>query len=146
MSEEDLNNYIRAQLVVCLINLEYKHEEELIKPMYANIEQCAHELLLIADTYYARKSYAKAKHFYYLLLTNVKEYLVHLNIWLRYGNCCNHLNEIEEAINAYRNAVNLDCSNCEAALSLVNILKKNASLFDEATNVIRNSTSLISQF
>lgn len=94
--------------------------------------------------YYARKSYAKAKHLYYLLLTNAKEFLMQLDIWLRYGNCCNYLNELDDAINAYRNAVNLDCSNCEAALSLVNILKKNASTFDEASNVIRNSKTKIS--
>jgi hypothetical protein len=80
-----------------------------------------------------------AKNLYHLLLTNVKELLVHLDIWLKYGNCCNYLNDIDDAINAYRNAVNLDNSNCEAALSLVNVLKKNSSLFDEASNVIKNS-------
>lgn len=104
-----------------------------------DIETCSNEFLLIADTYYARKDWSKAKKFYYLLLTNVKEFLVHLDIWLKYGNCCSYLNEIEEAINAYRNAVNLDNSNCEAALCLVNILKKNSLLLEEATNVIRNS-------
>lgn len=150
-----MNSYIRAQLIVCLINLDYQHEDTLIKFFLSplnrdnkesnksshNIEMYANELLLIADTYYVRKSYEKAKNLYYVLLTNTKEFLVHVDVWLRYGNCCNYLNEIEEAINAYRNAVNLDQSNCEAALSLVNILKKNASLFDEAAHVIRNSIS-----
>ena len=102
-------------------------------------EECAQELKLIADTYYARKTYAKARIIYHLLLTNVSECLVQLDIWLTYGNCCNHLNEIEEAINAYRNAVALDNSNCEAALSLVNVLKKNSLLFDEASKVINDS-------
>jgi tetratricopeptide (TPR) repeat protein len=107
--------------------------------MRNSIEQCSAEFLLMADTYYAKKNYAKAKNFYSLLLTNVKEFLLQLDIWLRYGNCCYQLHESEEAINAYRNAVNLDCSNCEAALSLVNILKKNSLLFEEAASVIRNS-------
>jgi tetratricopeptide (TPR) repeat protein len=97
------------------------------------------EFLLIADTYYSRKNFTQAKKFYYVVLTKVRECIVRLDIWLRYGNCCNYLNEIEESINAYRNAVNLDPSNCEAALSLVNILKKNSLLFDEASNVIKNS-------
>jgi len=51
------------------------------------------------------------------------------------------LDEIEDAINAYRNAVNLDCSNCEAALSLVNILKRNSELFEEASCVISKTLS-----
>lgn len=80
-----------------------------------------------------------AKKFYLLLLTNVADYLVHLDVWLKYGNCCSYLDEIDEAINAYRNAVNLDSTNCEAALSLVNVLKKNSIFFEEANNVIRNS-------
>ncbi len=104
-----------------------------------NFEKYGNEFLLIADTYYARKSFVNAKKFFYLLLTNVKEFIVQLNIWLKYGNCCNFLNEIDDAINAYRNAVNLDTSNCEAALCLVNILKKNSLLFDEASSVIKNS-------
>lgn len=58
-----------------------------------------------------------------------------------YGNCCNFLNEIDDAINAYRNAVNLDSSNCEAALSLVNVLKRNSLLFEEASNVIHKTLS-----
>lgn len=107
-----------------------------------DIEQCSGEFLLLADTYYAKKNWSNAKKFYHLLLTNVKEFLVHLDVWLKYGNCCACMNEIEEAINAYRNAVNLDNSNCEAALSLVNILKKNSLLFEEATNVIRNSKKI----
>lgn len=111
-----------------------------------DIEHCSSEFLLIADTYYGRKNYCKAKNFYYLLLTNVKEFLVQLDIWLKYGNCCNFLYEIEEAINAYRNAVSLDNSNCEAALSLVGILKKNSLLFEEATNVIRKSNPQHSQY
>ncbi len=62
-----------------------------------------------------------------------------IDIWLKYGNCCNYMDEIDDAINSFRNAVNLDNSNCEAALSLVNVLKKNSMLFDEASNVIKNS-------
>lgn len=104
-----------------------------------DVEKCSSELLLLANTYYTKKNWSKSKKFYWLLLTNVAEYLVQLDVWLKYGNCCSNLDEIEEAINAYRNAVNLDSSNCEAALSLVNILKKNAMLYEEATNVIRNS-------
>jgi hypothetical protein len=104
-----------------------------------NIEKYGNEFLLIADTYYVRKSFANAKKFFYILLTNVKEFIVQLCIWLKYGNCCNFLGEIDDAINAYRNAVNLDTSNCEAALCLVNILKKNSLLFDEASSVIKNS-------
>lgn len=132
---------------MCLIYLDYKNEESLISDLYAaTIETCSSEFLLIADTYYAKKNYPKAKNLYYLLLTNVKEFLVQLDIWLKYGNCCYYLHEVEEAINAYRNAVNLDCSNCEAALSLVNILKKNSLLFEEATNVIRNSRNIYLHF
>ena len=97
------------------------------------------DLLLIADTYYFKKNYSNAKRFYYILLTSVKEFIVQLEIWLRYGKCCAFLNEIEDATNAYRNAVNLDPSNTEAALSLVNMLKKNSLLFDEASNVINKS-------
>jgi tetratricopeptide (TPR) repeat protein len=103
------------------------------------IETHGNEFLLLADTYYVRKSFLSAKKFYFILLTNVKEFIVQLSMWLKYGNCCNFLNEIDDAINAYRNAVNLDTSNCEAALSLVNILKKNSLLFDEASDVINNS-------
>lgn len=110
-----------------------------------DVEQCSNEFLLLADTYYRKNNYKMAKNFYHLLLTNVKELLVHLDIWLKYGNCCNYLNYIDDAINAFRNAVNLDNSNCEAALSLVNVLKKNSSLFDEASNVIKNS-NLINYF
>ena len=104
-----------------------------------DVEECSTEFLLLADTYYKKKNYKMAKSFYHLLLTNVKEFLVQLDIWLKYGNCCNYLNDIDDAINSYRNAVNLDNSNCEAALSLVNVLKKNALLFDEASNVIKNT-------
>jgi tetratricopeptide (TPR) repeat protein len=107
-----------------------------------NIEDYANEYLLIADTYYNKKNYSKAKRYYHLLLVNVKEFLVQLSIWLKYGNCCNSLNETDDAINAYRNAVNLDFANCEAALALVNILLKNAMFLDEAINVIRNSNQL----
>lgn len=136
------NNYIRALFVVCLINLDYKKEENLISVLYdQDVEQCAAEFKLLADTYYAKKNHARGKHFYHLLLTNVREFLVQLDMWLKYGNCCNSLCEIDDAINAYRNAVNLDSSNTEAALSLVNILKKNSSLFDEAANVINNTLS-----
>ena len=138
----DCNNYLVALFSACLINLNYKREESLISSLYNyDVEHNANEFLLLADTYYEKKNYLKAKQFYQLLLTRVKEFLVQLDIWLKYGNCCNHLNEIDEAINAYRNAVNLDDSNCEAALSLVNILKKNALMFDEASTVIRNTLS-----
>lgn len=98
---------------------------------------------MIANTYYAKENWSNAKKLYLLLLTNVAEYLVHLDVWLKYGNCCSNLEEVEEAINAYRNAVNLDSTNCEAALSLVNILKKNSLLFEEASNVIRNSNKYL---
>jgi general transcription factor 3C polypeptide 3 (transcription factor C subunit 4) len=136
------NTYIRALLVVCLIHLDYKKEDSLISVLYENdIEQCAGEFKLLADTYYFKKNYLNAKHYYHLLLTNVREFLVQLDIWLKYGNCCSFLNEIDDAINAFRNAVNLDSSSTEAALSLVNILKKNSSLFDEAANVINNTLS-----
>ena len=92
-------------------------------------------------TYYARKNYAQARSIFHYLLTNAQDFLVQLDIWLKYGNCCNYLNEIDDAINAYRNAVNLDSSNCEAALSLVNMLKRNSLLFDEASNVINKTLS-----
>lgn len=111
--------------------------------MLLSLEKYGEELLLIADTYYARKNYPEAKRFYFILLSNLKEYIEHMSIWLRYGHCCNQLNQIDEAINAYRNAVNLDTSNCEAALCLVNILKKNSTLFDEASTVIQNSEFII---
>lgn len=68
----------------------------------------------------------------------MKQYMTKIDIWIKYGNCCKYLNEIDNAINAYRNAVNLDNSNCEAAILLVELLKKNI-LFDEASNVIRTS-------
>lgn len=136
------NTFIRALFVVCLIHLDCNHEENLITILYENdVEVCAGEFKLLADTYYFKKNYLKAKNYYHLLLTNVREFLVQLDIWLKYGNCCTFMNEIEDAINAFRNAVNLDSSNTEAALSLVNILKKNSSLYDEAANVISNSLS-----
>ena len=99
----------------------------------------ASEFLLLADTYYARRAYADAKSLYHLLLTNVRECLVQLDIWLKYGHCCAHLHHVEDAINSYRNAVNLDSANCEAALALVNMLKKNATLYTEAAHVIQNT-------
>ncbi len=99
-------------------------------------EECACEFQLIADTYYERKDYAKARNIFHYLLTNVPDCLLQLDVWLKYGNCCNYLDEIEDAINAYRNAVNLDSSSCEAALSLVNMLKRNSEMFDEASCVI----------
>ncbi|CAF0989946.1 unnamed protein product [Brachionus calyciflorus] len=134
------HNYIKTQFIVCLINLDYDSEEYLIEEILKNdIATCSSELFLLANTYYAKKDWSKAKKFFLLLLTNVAEYLVQLEVWLKYGNCCSYLEEIEEAINAYRNAVNLDRSNCEAALSLVNILKKNALLYEEASNVIENT-------
>lgn len=153
---QDLNNYdfdinttktttsiLIALFSACLIHLDYQREENIIATLYNNddMEENADAFLLLADAYYAKKNYAHAKRFYHLLLTQVKEFLVNLDIWLKYGNCCSHLNEVEEAINAYRNAVNLDDSNCEAALSLVNILKRNALMFDEASSVIRNTLS-----
>jgi hypothetical protein len=97
------------------------------------------EFLLLADTYYSKRAYADARIIYHLLLTNVREFLVHLDIWLKYGHCCAHLHHVEDAINSYRNAVNLDSSNCEAALALVNMLKKNATLYTEAAHVIQNT-------
>ncbi len=104
-------------------------------------EDCSCEFKLIADTYYERKDYEKSRNYFHYLLTNVRDCLLQLEIWLKYGNCCNYLDEIEDAINAYRNAVNLDCSNCEAALSLVNILKRNSELFEEASCVISKTLS-----
>jgi tetratricopeptide (TPR) repeat protein len=141
-NDNECHSYVIALFSACLIHLDYKREESLISCLYnKDVEQNANEFLLLADTYYQKKSYFNAKRFYHLLLTQVKEFLVQLDIWLKYGNCCNYLEEVEEAINAYRNAVNLDDSNCEAALSLVNILKKNSQMFEEATNVIRNTLS-----
>jgi tetratricopeptide (TPR) repeat protein len=141
-NDKESHSYIIALFSACLIHLDYKREESLISCLYnKDVEENSAEFLLLADTYYQKKNYFNAKRFYHLLLTQVKEFLVQLDIWLKYGNCCNHLNEIDEAINAYRNAVNLDDSNCEAALSLVNILKKNSLMFEEATNVIRNTLS-----
>lgn len=72
----------------------------------------------------------------------MKQYMIRIDVWIKYGNCCKYLNEIENAINAYRNAVKLDSSNCEAALLLVDLLKKNI-LFDEASSVIKTSMILI---
>ena len=141
-NDKECHSYVIALFSACLIHLDYKREESLISCLYnKDAEQNANEFLLLADTYYQKKNYINAKRFYHLLLTQVKEFLVQLDIWLKYGNCCNYLEEIDEAINAYRNAVNLDDSNCEAALSLVNILKKNSHMFEEATNVIRNTLS-----
>ncbi len=141
-NDKESHSYIIALFSSCLIHLDYKREESLISCLYnKDVEENSAEFLLLADTYYQKKNYFNAKRFYHLLLTQVKEFLVQLDIWLKYGNCCNHLDEIDEAINAYRNAVNLDDSNCEAALSLVNILKKNSLMFEEATNVIRNTLS-----
>ncbi len=96
---------------------------------------------MLAETYYSRKNYSCARNIFHYLLTNVRDFLVQLDIWLKYGNCCNYLDEVDDAINAYRNAVNLDSSNCEAALHLVNMLKKNSQLFDEAANVIDKTLS-----
>lgn len=104
-----------------------------------DIKEYSEELFLIANTYYGKQNWLSAKKFYLLLLTKVADYLVNLDVWLKYGNCCSYLDEVDEAINAYRNAVNLDPTNCEAALSLVNVLKKNSLLFEEANIVIQNS-------
>lgn len=104
-------------------------------------EECGYEFKLIAEKYYDRKNYSEARKIFHYLLTNVRDFLLQLDIWLKYGNCCHYLNEIEDAINAYRNAVNLDSSNCEAALSLVNMLKRNSELFDEASSVINKTLS-----
>ena len=73
-----------------------------------DVEQYSNEFLLLADTYYRKKNYKLAKNLYHLLLTNVKELLVHLDIWLKYGNCCNYLNFIDDAINAFRNGLKID--------------------------------------
>jgi tetratricopeptide (TPR) repeat protein len=136
----DADTYVRTLLIVCLIELGYKKEQNLVSVMYDHdVESCSAQFHLLANTYYAKKDYFQAKYYFHLLLTNVREYLIQLDIWLKYGNCCNYLNEIDDAINAYRNAVNLDSSNTEAALSLVNVLKNNKELFDEASNVIRAS-------
>ncbi|RNA04886.1 General transcription factor 3C polypeptide 3, partial [Brachionus plicatilis] len=136
------NKYVKSQFIVCLINLNYDNEECLIDELLSNdIKEIPDEVNLVANTYYGKQNWLKAKKLYLLLLTNVADYLVYLDVWLKYGNCCSYLDEVEEAINAYRNAVNLDSTNCEAALSLVNILKKNSLLFEEATNVIRNTLS-----
>lgn len=117
--------------------------QPLIAYLYTfDAEEVADEFRLIAETYYKRKNYACARSIFHYLLTNVTDCLVQLDIWLKYGHCCNYLNEVDDAINAYRNAVNLDSSNCEAALHLVNMLKKNSQLFDEAATVIDKTLSL----
>ena len=94
--------------------------------------------LLIAEKYYEKGLYQKAKSFYQTILTKMKQFMTKIDIWIKYGNCCKYLNETDNAINAYRNAVNLDSSNCEAAVLLVELLKNNI-LLDEASNVIRTS-------
>jgi tetratricopeptide (TPR) repeat protein len=94
--------------------------------------------LLIAEKYYEKALYEKAKSFFHIVLTKMKHFMTKIEVWIKYGNCCKYLNEVDNAINAYRNAVHLDSSNCEAAILLVELLKKNI-LFDEASNVIRTS-------
>ena len=114
--------------------------KEIIKEFYnSDLEQCGNELKLIAEAYYSNNEYTKAKRHYHLLLTNVKEFLVHLEVWLKYGNCCSYLGETEDAIYAYRNAVNLESANCEAVLSLVSVLKKHPAHYDEADFVLTKS-------
>ena len=94
--------------------------------------------LFIAEKYYEKSSFKKAKPFFQIILTKMKQFMTKIDIWIKYGNCCKHLDDNEDAINAFRNAVKLDSSNCEAAILLVELLKSNI-LFDEASNVIRTS-------
>jgi tetratricopeptide (TPR) repeat protein len=94
--------------------------------------------LLIAEKYYEKSAFEKAKSFFHIILTKMKHLMTKIDIWIKYGNCLKHLDENENAINAYRNAVKLDNSNCEAAILLVELLKTNI-LFDEASDVIRTS-------
>ena len=84
--------------------------------------------------------YAKARSFYNRVLFQMKQSSIDVNYWIKYGNCCKHMNDISEAINAYRNAVKTDPTNCEAAIKLVELLKKSI-LYDEASTVIRASKS-----
>jgi hypothetical protein len=139
------NNMIRTLFIVCLIHLNYDREDSLINTLYNyETEKCSQQFLLLANTYYVKKNYIKAKRFYHLLLTNVKEFLTQMEIWLKYGNCCKFINnKCEDATNAYRNAVNLEPFNTEAALSLVNCLKddNNYESLVEASNVIKEALS-----
>jgi hypothetical protein len=68
----------------------------------------------------------------------MKPKTIDVNYWIKYGNCCKYLYEINESINAFRNAVKTDPLNCEAAINLVELLKKSI-LYDEASVVIRAS-------
>jgi tetratricopeptide (TPR) repeat protein len=135
----DCDPHIRALFVVCLVSLEYNKEEALLTPLIQKeTEKYGEYYVLIANKYYDKQMFHKSKRFYQITLNKMKQYKTNIGIWIKYGFCCKFLNEINDAIYAFENAVRLDDSNTEAAIALIEFLLKQKR-YDEALNIIQAS-------
>jgi tetratricopeptide (TPR) repeat protein len=94
--------------------------------------------ILIADKYYDKQMFKNSKKFYQMTLGKMKKFMTNTSIWIKYGFCCKHLNDINGAIYAFQNTLEIDDSNTEAAIALTEFLLRQKR-HDEALDVVQKS-------
>lgn len=113
----------RCHVIVAFISLGYY--DDTIEPLVANLDkldltQYREPLYDVAKAYFSQHAYEKAKSVL-LKLTSQKDIQTG-TIWLLYSQCLKNLNEIDEAITAYREVIKFEPNNYDARLVLSNLL------------------------
>lgn len=113
----------RSHLMVAFISLGYF--DDTIKPLKTNLDLVdlsayRQPLYDLAEAYFSKEVYEEAKRIL-LKLTSQKDIQTG-SIWLLYSQCLKNLNEINQAIDAYREVIKIEPNNYDARLVLSNLL------------------------
>ncbi|XP_014674823.1 PREDICTED: general transcription factor 3C polypeptide 3-like isoform X2 [Priapulus caudatus] len=121
---------LRIKLVVCLIHLSYNIAQMIVQPLFQESPEDMGDLCLdVAEAYMEVGSYQDALP---ILSTLVNSHSYNLAaVWLRYGECLNALGQMQNAVQAYRQVVDLAPSHMSARMTLSS-LQQQLGRHDEA--------------